>query len=287
MTTPEDRKTGYLDACFVVLIWSGFVLISRIGGKSELLSYDVVALRFGVAAIVLLPMWARNKVNLLQPKLLVLSLIGGIGYCTLVYLGFRHAPAAHAGILLPGFLPFESAFFAWLMLHERPTARRLAGLLVIALGVLSLASESIRDAGSTWLGDITFLAAGTLWALYATLVRKWHVQPWEATIGLALVSAALYLPVYILCLPKGIMIAPWHTIALQGFYQGFMAMVVAMIFYMRAMKAIGPTKLGLCMALVPAISGLAAIPLLGEALSLPVALGLLLTTLGAWLGSRG
>ena len=131
------------------------------------------------------------------------------------------------------------------------------------------------------------LAAGTLWALYATLVCKWKVAPLDATVGLALISAALYLPVYVLFLPKAISIAPWHAIILQGLYQGLMAMVVAMIFYMRAMKAIGPTKLGLCMAMVPVVAGIAAVPLLGEALSTPVAIGLLLTSLGAWVGSKG
>ncbi len=284
---PNTRR-GYLDALCVVFIWSGFVLISRIGGKSALLSYDVVALRFGVASLCLMPYWIlRNKVNILTPKMITLGLIGGIGYCLFVYFAFRNAPAAHAGILLPGLMPFEATIFSWLLLGEKPSRVRLIGLGVIALGVVSLAVENMHNGFTTVVGDASFVAAGCLWALYAILVRKWGVAPWDATIACAVVSAMLYLPVYFLFLPKAMSLAPWGTIALQAFYQGFLAMVVGMIFYMRAMKALGPTRVGLCMALIPALAGVAAVPLLGEPLSALVVLGLALTLTGAWVGSKG
>lgn len=283
-----NRKAGTLDAFLVVMIWSGFVLISRLGGKSELLSYDVVALRFGTAALVLLPFWAlRNKVNLLNLKLIALALVGGIGYCVLVYYGFRHAPAAHAGILLPGLLPFEAAVMSWLVLSEHPTKKRLMGLSAIALGVVALIVENIQSGFSTWVGDLSFIGAGTCWAYYSVLVRKWQVGAWDATVALALISAIIYLPVYALFLPHQMALAPWHTIALQAFYQGFMAMIVAMIFYLRAMRAMGPSKVGLFMAMVPVVSGLAAVPLLGESLTPFIITGLAFTSLGAWLGSKG
>ncbi len=281
-------KKGSLDALFVVLIWSGFVLISRLGGRSELLPYDVVALRFGTAALILLPYWlARNKAKLFKPKMLALGLTGGVGYCTLAYYGFKHAPAAHAGILLPGLLPFEATLLTWLILGERPSRLRAAGLFIIALGVCSLAMEMLMIGFSTWQGDIAFVAAGSIWALYSILVRKWQISAWDATIGCALISAMIYLPIYAVFLPKQIALVSWDIIALQAFYQGFMAMVVAMVFYMRAMKSLGPSGVGLFMALVPVISGIAAVPLLNEPLTVHIVLGLLLTSIGAWLGSRG
>jgi drug/metabolite transporter (DMT)-like permease len=281
-------KKGYLDVVFVVRIWSGFVLVSRIGGKSELLSYDVVALRFGTAAVLILPYWIfRNKVNLLQTKLFILSLVGGIGYCTLVYYGFRFAPASHAGILLPGLLPFEATIFSFLLLGEHPSRWRLAGLGSIALGVIVLAVENMKGSSTDmWVGDVSFVAAGTCWAIYSVLVRKWQVAPLDATVALALLSAVLYLPVYGLFLPRHIALASWGTIAFQAFYQGVMAMIVAMIFYMRAMKALGPSSIGLFMALVPVIAGMAAVPLLNEPLTAAVMVSLFCVSFGAWLGSR-
>lgn len=281
-------KKGYSDALLVLLIWSGFVLVSRIGGISDLLPYDVVALRFGTAAVLLLPFWwFRNRLSLFAPRILALGLVGGIGYCMFVYYGFKHAPVAHAGILLPGLLPVEAAFFSWLVLKEIPSKRRLLGISIIMLGVASLAIENLNINSSTLKGDLAFITAGSMWALYSVLVRKWGIGVWDATLGCALTSAALYMPVYLLFLPKQIDVAPWDAIVLQGFYQGVMAMVVAMIFYMRAMKTMGPARLGAFMALVPVVSGIAAIPFLGEHLTLLIFAGLLFTSIGAWLGSRG
>lgn len=284
----RQLNKGYLDASFVILIWSGFILVSRLGGKSPLLTYDVVALRFGTAALLLLPVWIwRNKVNLLDPKILALGLTGGIGYSVMAYLGFKTSPAAHGAILLPGMLPFLMTILSWLILHERPSRRRIAGLAVIALGVACLGAETFTTGFATWGGDLAFIGGSVMWGLYSVLIRKWRIGVWDSVIGSALATALMYLPVYILLLPKHIMDTPLSMIAIQAFYQGVMAVIVAMVFYMRALTALGPSRLGLCMALVPAISGVAAIPLLGEPLSVFVVLGLLCASAGAWLGNRG
>jgi len=282
------RTEGYLDAFFVIIIWSGFILVSRIGGKSELLPYDVVALRFGTAALFLAPIWLfRRRVNLLDPKMIMLALTGGVGYAVLAYLGFKYAPAAHAGILLPGTLPFGAALFSWVILGERSSPWRLSGLAAIALGVVCLAIDTFGTASPHWRGDFAFICASGLWAVCSVLVRKWRINAWDVTIGSALITAIIYLPIYAFLLPKNISAAPWGTIALQAFYQGVMAVIVAMILYMRAVATLGPSKVGVCMALVPVISGIAAVPLLGEPLSLYIVLGLILTSIGAWLGNRG
>ncbi len=83
-------------------------------------------------------------------------------------------------------------------------------------------------------------------------MRKWNINVWDLTVSIALISAALYLPVYFLLLPKQIAIAPWDAIATQAFYQGIVVVIVAMMLYMRAVAALGPSKVGLCMAVVPA-----------------------------------
>lgn len=287
MSRPRFFNDGILDACLVVLIWSGFVLVSRIGGTSALLPYDVVALRFGTAALLLVPFWLlRNKVNLLNPKIIALALTGGIGYATLVYYGFKHAPVSHAAILLPGLLPFEATICSWLVLGERPGKWRLAGLAAIALGVAFLAADNMQVGFDTLLGDAAFVSAGSFWAFYSVLVRKWNISVWDATIGSALVSAFIYLPIYWLALPTQMALASWHTIFLQAFYQGVMAVIVAMVLYIRAVTALGPSCIGVFMAMVPVVSALAAVPLLGETLTGLVMIGLALVSAGAWVGNR-
>ena len=41
----------------------------------------------------------------------------------------------------------------------------------------------------------------------SVLVRKWQISPWDATTGCALVSAVMYLPVYLAFLPKQMALA--------------------------------------------------------------------------------
>ena len=38
----NSTRQGYLAAFGAVLIWSGFILVSRMGGISPLLSYDLI-----------------------------------------------------------------------------------------------------------------------------------------------------------------------------------------------------------------------------------------------------
>lgn len=283
----RDRGSAYGYACaaLTVAIWCGFILMSRFGGTSGLSAYDVTALRLGTATLVLLPLWLwRRPPGVFGARMIALALLGGLGYALLVYSGFRYVPAAHAAVLLPGLLPFEIALFSWLVTGERPGRMRALALGVIALGVLSLAIENMA-AGTSMIGALLMVAASLCWALYTVLARHWRVPPWSATLGVSLIAAAFYLPIYLALLPKQIGTVSWTVAASQGFYQGVMAMIVAMIFYLKAIESLGTARTGSLMALVPAISGFAAVPVLGEPVSWWIAAGLLLVSAGAWLGN--
>lgn len=280
-------RRGYLYAALTVAVWSGFILVSRLGGRSPLTGWDVTALRFGTAALILLPVWLLRRPRLhFNLRTVVLAITGGCGYGVLVYAGFKLTSAAHGAVLLPGMLPFLVALMAWLLLGERPSRQRWAGLLGIAAGVACLAADSFSGSVGDWRGDLLILASSLSWAIYTVLVRRWQVAAWDATLGVGLVSAALYLPIYLLWLPKNLAAASLSTIALQAAYQGILAVIVAMMFFMRAVAILGPTKVGTLMALIPAVAGSAAAPLLGEPLSPWLMAGLCLVSLGVWVGSQ-
>lgn len=287
MSSPASLRAGYAFAGATVLIWSGFVLLSRMAGGSALNGNDVAALRFSVAALILLPAWCfRWRVPLLDGRLFVLAATGGLGYALAVYWSFRFAPAAHGAVLLSGVLPFFVAGVAWMLLGEPPKPRLRHALLCIAAGVACLAAHSLGGLAQSWPGDLLLLSGSLLWAVYTVLVRRWGYSPVETTIGVTLLSAALYLPVYALLMPKGIAEAPLATILTQALYQGVFVAIVAMVLYMQALARLGPLRLGTAMATVPAIAGTGATLLLGEPFSLWLLAGLALTSLGAWLGTR-
>lgn len=282
-----SSRSGYLLAAATVCIWSGFVLLSRLAGKSALNGNDVVALRFGVAAALLLPAWWwRWRVPLFTRRMATLMVFGGMAYTLLAYWSFRFAPAAHGAVLLSGVLPFFVTLVSWIGLGQAPSPRVRRALLCIAAGVVCLALHSLGGLRQSWPGDLMMLGASLCWAIYTVLVRRWGVAPAETTIGVTLLSALCFLPVYVLLLPKGILATPWPTLVMQGIYQGVLVAIVAMVLYMQALARLGPLRLGTVMATVPAIAGIGATLVLGEPFSLWLVGGLLLTSAGAWLGTR-
>ncbi len=284
--SPEQLRQGYMSAAAVVLIWTGFIIVSRMGATSELLSYDIIALRYMVSGLIFLPFWWHHRTVLWDRKKLVLALTGAVIYSLFVFAGFRYAPASHAAILLPGFLPFAVTVIAYFLLREKVTKQRALGLVIIALGVGCVGIENFSATGFAFAGDALLLAGSCCWAFYTVLLRKWGMNPLQTAIAVTLIAAALYLPVYALFLPKAIAQASWNDIALQAVYQGILAAVIQMILYARSVSLLGATRMGLVMAFIPVSVGIAAVPALGEPLTPLICLGLVFVSFGAWMGNR-
>lgn len=290
-TPPASRQIqGYLAALATVVIWAGFILLSRLGGKTGLTSWDIIALRLGTGSALLLPFCASiPRQTWLNPRLWLMALIGGLSFLVLVYAGFKHAPAAHGAILLPGLQPFLVTALAWLLMGALPSRQRRWGLLPIALGVVCVAMPQVlghEGTADTLLGDLLLLGSSLSWAAYSVLVKKWQFNPWLLTRVVAVGSALVYLPIYALCLPKGLDTVPLSMLVVQGLYQGIGPTIVAMVLFLKAVDILGAERTGALVALVPVIAGLAAVPLLDEPLTIWLIAGLALVSLGAYLSSR-
>lgn len=290
--TPLGLETGYLLAAVTILIWAGFVIVSRLGGKSPLTPYDITALRVGTAALVLAPWWVPRLLNPALRRLrwhhsAAFALLAGLGYPLIAYGGFALAPASHGAVLISGLMPFFTTVFAFLLLKERPAGVRKLGLGLIALGVAVLFSSNFTGAVSSAviLGDLMFVGASAMWALFGTLLKFWKVRAFDVTLGVVAVSAMLYLPIYALFLPKQLAQTPMEQIALQALFQGVFVVCIAMWTYAKAAELIGPSRLAVLTSLVPVTGTLLAIPLLGEPLGTAAAIGVALTTMGALMGA--
>lgn len=281
---------GYLAALATVLIWAGFILISRLGGKTGLTGWDIVALRLGTASLVLLPFSLKLPAGTWRDgKLWTLALTGGLTFLVLVYAGFKLAPAAHGGILMPGMQPFLVTAAAWLILGARPPRQRVLALLPIALGVLCVAIPSVmgsHSGPSTLLGDVMLFSASVSWAIYSVLVKKWAYDSWLLTRFVALASCLVFMPVYLLFLPKGLDQVPMSMLVLQALYQGIGPTILAMVLFLKAVTILGAERTGAMVALVPVMAGLGAVPLLDEPLTVWLVAGLVLVSTGAFLAAR-
>lgn len=289
--SPSSRLGGYLAAAGTVAIWTGFILVSRMGGKSALTPYDTLALRLGTAALLLLPFAGSLPRGAWRDgRLWSLAMMGGLLYGVLAFAAFKFAPAAHGAILLPGMQPFLIAAVAWVISGARPGGASVAGLLFIAVGIACVARHELVGHGS-WtsdllIGDALLLGSSLAWAIYSVLARKWAYDPWTLTRFVALASALVFLPVYLLWLPKALDAVPPSMLALQGLYQGVAVTIVAMVLFLKAVAVLGAQRTGALVALVPVLAGVMAAPLLGEALSGWLIAGLLFVSAGAFVAVR-
>lgn len=289
-----DKQAGYLCAVLAVLIWSGFILVSRQGGISALTAYDVIAIRYSVCSLVLLPLWWKFRFKLWQPKLIISSLVGALLYALFAFNGFESTPASHSAVLLPGLMPIAISLMSIPLLGSDIPKQKWLGLSIITFGVLLLfwqAWQTTDTQTGLQLGHGLIVAAGLCWALYSVLLSKWQITPWQATVSLALITFCLYMPIYVLWLPSEIhypQLTPtlWQEIALQAVYQGILATIIQMLLYVRAVQTIGAQSMGAMMALVPILAGLAATVMFNEPLTPLLAAAFITVSLGVWITNQ-
>ena len=288
MTDHKYLLRGYLAAAATLVMWTGFSLVSRMGGKSILTPYDIFALRLATASLVLLPFAGCFLAGAWRDRRLwLLAVLGSLLYYLLVYNGFRYAPAAHGAILLSGMQPFLISAVAWLLAGTRPNRLRSLGLLLIATGIGCAAMPYFSDwSPDTAFGDLLILISSISWAFYSVLAKRWGYSPWTLTSAVALFSAVLYLPIYALWLPKQLAAAPLSMIVTQSLYQGVVATILAMLAYLRAIAILGTERAAAVLALVPIVTGLLAVPLLDEVLTVWLLCGLLFVSLGSYIAAR-
>ncbi len=282
---PSDAIKGYCFAVCAVLIWSGFILVSRAGGLSALNAYDIIAIRYGTASLLLLPFVARLGIRWSDYRLWVSSCIGALCYALLTFNGFQSVAASHAAILLPGLIPVFVGLSAWGLLNERLNnkrqtyAKRLSLLLLTSSAfVLLFATDSSTVSSTT--GMLCIAGGALCWAVYSVLVKRWQITAWQAVGSLALMTSLIYLPLYFLFLPKAVSQASIEQLLTQAFYQGFMATILQMWLYVRAIQLIGAQTMGSMMALVPLLAGSAALVVFNEPFTWSLGLAFVLVCVG-------
>ena len=265
------------------------MILSRYSVRGSLTAYDITALRFGVAGIILLPVVLRRGIAIGpygKKGGLWLALMMGAPYNTIAIAGMHYAPASHAASIINTTMLTLATLFGIFALREKITPLRLAGVLasISGIGCMLFASQLIPEADA-WIGSLFFVIAGTMWTLYTLSLRAWQADPLHATAVVCVLSLLVYLPIYLVFIPSHIGIHNWQEVALQAFYQGFVNSVLALLCFNRGVRLLGATTTSAFLPLVSIFSTLLAIPLLQE---IPNALewsGIFLASCGVFLST--
>ena len=277
----SETGKGLIAVAIVVCVWSGFIVISRMGASGVLLPTDLAALRYGVSGLFMLPVVLRIGLGgLTIGQIAVLTASAGFGFPLFAYSGFSLAPAAHGAVLLPGVLPLFTAVLAVAILGERMSWRRGLSLVAISTGIAFIAFDAVRASGGFNPGDLLFLGGSFSWAVFTIAARKWSVAPLTATAVVSVMTLGIYIPVYLVALPSNLAAAGWTEIAFQAAYQGLFAVIVAMLAFTRAVRALGSATTTMITAIVPGTASIAAVFILEEPFSVIAGLGIGAVTLG-------
>ncbi|WP_158965363.1 DMT family transporter [Chachezhania sediminis] len=289
---PVRMMRGVLFGLLAVLLWAGSMAYSRQGIQMGLSPADILVIRFGVSGLVLLPWLLRAGIGDLAgvgwPRGIALTLCAGVGFVFLGAAGYMFTPLSHGAVIQPSTASLGGLLVGWLFLGERMTSSRTIGTLLVVSGVALIASRSLMMAEAmpdAWIGDLIFVGAGLCWVGFTVAVRQWKIGSMAAASIVAVLSAAIVLPGFLMLGTFDRLAAlPWHAIAGQALFQGLGAGIIAIAAFTRAVTDLGTARAALFPGIVPAATLAVGIPVTGEFPTTTEALGALLASLGLTVG---
>ena len=289
----ETRQlvVGATCAISAVAIWAGWLVMMRLGVTTRLSTTDLAALRFAVAGLVLFPIILRRGLafDCLGWSGFVAVVIGaGAPVPLVIGIGLTFAPAAHAGALYQGVVPFAVACLAAIVLGERVPSIHKVGLLLIVCGAVMIAGLGMSDLTVRQsIGHICFLSSAFMTACYTVAIRRSRIDGLHAAAIAAVVSLLLYLPVYFVFLDNNLFNKPMADLIFQALYQGVLTAAISLALYGLAIRLLGASKAAAFVALGPVMTALMGIPILGEWPSSVVWAAIVIITAGVYLASGG
>ncbi len=264
---------------FVLVSFAANSLITRYVVRDDLLDAGLLtAVRFvsGAAALILLSLARHDRVQVGRANLRPALWLGLYAVC--ISYGYQHIGAA------AGTFVFYAAVLLTLVLDDRRRgtrlpARRLLGAAVALAGIAVLASASVDTV--TPLGVGLLVATGVAWGFY-TAAGRGVTDPRIATTGhFALLAGVLVLPA------GAGLVAGLHVTA-EGMawavVMGAGTTAFAYVAWYACQRALTGAQAGLVQLVIPVLTTVGAVALLGEPLSVRLVVAAALVGAGMFLG---
>lgn len=289
-----SRTQGYIFVAITMCIWGGFTITSRLNAIWHISPWDITALRFSLAFCILMPIliYKKDTAFLWKKEPFILAMLGGVIYCLTSYSAFHYVPAAHAAIFLNGCIPLTTAIAAFFLFKQPFDKNTWISLVIMISAVILMSALMYQETGVAFgFGDALFFLSAIWWGIFTVLLKQWQLSAWHSMTGVAIWSAIIYVPIYLLFLPKQLDQASFSHLAMQTVFHGIFVVMIATLSYVEAIKRLGAFQTGSIVTLAPFIAAIIAVPLLNEPLSLAMLCGLVGMGIGAlqpwrWLGRR-
>lgn len=284
MSQTRDVSLGLAFGLAAALAWGAQAVVARSGTVAGYTPLDLAALRYIAAGLVLAPFaWRARQVlaAIGLKRLVVIAIAGGAGNALLFSWGLVHAPASHGGTIAPITAAIMGAVLGIPLLREWPTRGRVLAIGVIVAGVALIGWDGIGGAHpGAWRGDLILLCAGTSWAAFTLLLRRWRVPALAGNAAVCCLSALMLVPVWLMLGMGSVPGQPIGMTLLQMVAQGLVASALATTLYARAGELLGATRTACLTALVPVTAVMLSVMVLAEPLGLAKLAGVTLAVGG-------
>ncbi len=165
---------GLMSGLAAASIWGAMYVVSKVV-LDVIPPFTLITTRLLLGGLSLwLLLAVRGGLRVTQRQFWPVFGVGAIGYGISLgfqFIGTKLSTAAN-GSLVTSATPAFILLFAWIILRERITPRRLVALVISTLGVIAVIDpRAARLEPELFLGNLSLLAAALTWALYSVLIR--------------------------------------------------------------------------------------------------------------------
>ena len=251
-------------------IWGASFMLQRIAAP-EFGAMALVEMRLLFGGLILLPFLIASR-RILRPYAGRLAIVGIVNSAIpfgLFAWGAERAPAA-IGAITNSMASLFAVLVAWMMFGERIGGKRAIGLLAGFAGVIVLVGGKSAGLGIT-SAAIAGVCAAMCYGLSGNLVKRWlsGLPPVATAAGTLAWSTALMAPLAYAEWPST---APSTAAWFSAITLGVVCTGVAYALYFRLISRLGPSRAATVTYLVPLFAVAWAWSVLGEPLTLPMAL---------------
>jgi drug/metabolite transporter (DMT)-like permease len=278
---------GYFLLVVLSVIWGlAFVAIRR--ADFELGSVNLTLLRWIIVSagfLALYPFIVKPKVKFQRedfPRLLVVALTSVVIYHMALNAAEKTVNASLAGLLI-SLAPLTTVLLSAAVLHEKIRPRLWVALVLAIAGSVAISSPDLSLNGATFAGPLLVVVAALAGATFTVaskpLVGKYGPFPvaaWAAFLG-----TAILLPLVTPSMVQeaaGLSLAGWASVL----YLAILSTVLANLIFYTLVSRQEVSRLGIQLYLVPVVSAVGGVLILGEGLGLATLVGggLLLFAIG-------
>jgi drug/metabolite transporter (DMT)-like permease len=254
---PRAATIGTLCGIAAAACWAASFVAARHGVQHGLAPADLVLYRFVPPGVALLPFMIRDGFldlgGVTWPRGIALAILGGPVQALAAYTGFMLVPLGHGVVIQPACAVLGGMILAAWLLNDKLSRVRLIGAIVMIVGLVLFAGEAITTIGAHGvLGDLFFVAAGSLWALFGIALKSWSLSGPRAAAAVSVVALVIYTPIHALLFGySNILTTPLSYNLLQILIQGLLAAALPIYLFTRALILLGASRGATFTALVP------------------------------------